>query len=211
MPYKKRYKRKKRSNYMNTAHKALKIALATKKLLNVEYKHLDTTATATLGTTMAINALCIPQQGDSNSERIGNSIRMKSLLARFHIGINASATASHVRVLIVLDKQCNGSVVTAAEILEDTSATVSIVSPYAIDYTKRFRVLYDRVFRLNQADQREIYKKVFMKLNYHQQFDASTGGVADLTNKCLYLLRLSDESTNTPNFQYYTRCRYIDN
>lgn len=100
----------------------------------------DNTAQVVIDLTGAI------AQGDNASSRNGQKICLKSVDIKGSINVASfSANATNplpvncwVDVLLVLDKQPNGSVPTAAQIFEDSTTTHT---PIAIEYLSRFEVL----------------------------------------------------------------------
>ncbi len=106
--YKKYKKRYKRTNYLGTASKALSVALAVKKLVNVEFKHHNVqtvnTAITDAGT---ITNLSLFSLGDTSTTRDGGSVKFTSFRLSYALRINASATVTNMRVMIIHDKQTN--------------------------------------------------------------------------------------------------------
>lgn len=226
MPYSKSYaskggkfgirKRKRKhfiSRYGPSAMKyslqALKIARQVKSLVNVEYKYKDSAADVTPSTTEAFVLLNGLALGDTSETREGQSILMKNMLVRFQLVLNASASVTATRVIIVIDKQSNAAAPTAAQILDVTG---SMISPLNIDYGSRFVVLLDKLFALDNVGKKIIEFKRFMKLNAHAKYNtANNGTVADITTNSLYMMHYSSEATNTPTLSYNIRLRFIDN
>ncbi len=213
---KKKYGRKKRSpygGYLNTASKALSVAYAVKRLVNVEFKHHNVVQQAQAVTDAGlITNLSLLSQGDSSTTRDGGSVKFTSLRLSYMIGIHASATLSVVRVMIVHDKQTNQAQFTLADLLFDATIVDNILSPYNINNASRFNVLYDKVHTLNIAGssgmlQRTIHRKLNMKTRY----DANVGDVTDLTQDSLSMIFISDQPTNDPNLSLNYRSRFIDN
>lgn len=87
------------------------------------------------------------QTGDTNVNRDGNMVAMKSVSVRFDVsaGGNTDTSDGAVRYLIVLDKECNGSNSAMSTILSNTdeagAATTTFHSGISIINTQRFQVL----------------------------------------------------------------------
>ncbi len=117
----------------------------------VERKFFDTNVGTSIGTvanSLEIRELAIVPQGDTESERIGRKIQIKSLDVKGHLLLNASttsaATSTMVRMLVVQDKQTNGAVFTATDLLEADNW----ISFNNLANSSRFRVLHSQEFQL---------------------------------------------------------------
>jgi hypothetical protein len=220
MPYKKSYSKKSRyskySKYGNTAYtvskRALQIALMTKKLLNVEYKIIDTQLSlAAISTTANILQLTNIAQGTSDITREGNQIKISSIQFKYYMEINASTTATALRFILVQDKQTNGAIYTPGDLLEDASPTDVIVSPNNLGNKFRFRILYNKVHTLSQNGSRMQYKEFYKKVELPIRYDGNAGTIADVNTNSLSMFIVSDEATNTPIIDMFVRLRFIDN
>ncbi len=195
------------------AQKALAMARYVKGLVNVEFKEINTQRNgASLSTTISITTPSILAQGDLKTQRGGNKVRFKSIHRKGFFSLHASATTSMVRLMIVLDKQCNGAVFSIADLLEDSTVGDSIVSPRDVDNMNRFVVLSDKTYKLadgggNQLIQFNIYKRINLPIRY----DGTGATVANMTSNALYLVSFSNEATNTPIITDFCRIRFIDN
>lgn len=227
MPYKrsytkkryKRYKKPRMARYLgyagsatSTAAKALSIAYGIKKLMNVEFKFHDVLNAITPSTTLSIQQLTNIPQGDTDITRDGAQVKCLRLLVRYLAVINASATTTFLRVMIIKDKQTNQAIYAAGDLLTDITATDAINSPMNLDNKYRFQVLYNRVHIMsitgaNAAIKGEVFKDIDLKL----RFDNSTPSIADLTSNSLSLVFISDQATNTPTVTFFSRLRYVDN
>ncbi len=153
MVYKKRTKRRyPKTNYyprassaLSLASKALYVAKQTKSLINVERKFIDIAETVSPSTAGNIRSLIEVATGTTNTTREGNSIKLVSLLFRYYMGINQSATNTTLRVMLVCDKQANQAQFTLSGLLQDSSAQKNIISPLFRDRGQRFRVLYSQL------------------------------------------------------------------
>ncbi len=213
--YKKRnYRKKSRStNYLSTASKALTVAYAVKRLINVEFKQLNiigaSAAVTDAGTFTPLTNLV---QGDTNITRDGSSVKFTSYRLSYSLQISTSAVNTLVRVLIVHDKQTNQAAFTLGDLLTTSGSVNNIISPYNINNASRFNMLYDRVHTLttggnNAVIQRTIHKK----LNLKTRFDANVGDITDLTSDSLMMIMISDQTTNDPLAIFAYRSRFVDN
>lgn len=231
MAYKKRYRRKKTykprakgandrtvtvwsgHSVLEKANKALQLASKVYRFVNTEIKFHDVTTSATaIPNTGTINGLSAVPQGDGQSSRDGDSMKPLHLTVRGYLVSNqANAYPQIVRVIVFRGKQENGVGFSATDILE----TASVLSPK--NYTDRFRtkILYDQTFHLNQpgltaAAYGEISRpfNINMKIIGHTNFTATSTSIED---GGLYILYLSNNVTNLPTMDYYSRLTYVDN
>lgn len=201
--------RNRKRGYLNTAQKALKVALMTKQLLNVEHKHIDTAPSSlTCDTTGGVVALHGCSEGSTSFERNGLSIRTKSIAMHLKFIINAASTTPQtVRIFLFKDKQPNGTTPSITDVLESVE-TVSLMNN---ENTTRFTVLRNWVVDLS-PNGKEIHSESFYKkLNYVTKYIGSTSAATDIGYNALYLGYMSTEAANKPTVRYSARIRYIDN
>lgn len=180
-----------------------------KNLINVEFKAVDTAGTTNAsdtGTRLLLNGVAT---GDDYNDRDGRQLRFKSLQSSLTITKNASATNTQFRALWVIDKQPNQVALTVADVLD-----ISVAPPHDafrnLDERKRFVILRD-VTRTLTADRPEANVRLYRRMDMKTVYDGPTNGVADITTNSLYLILLSDETTQQPAVQYNNRLRFIDN
>lgn len=208
MPYRRRYTPKKRypnRRYPNRSLASKAYALAKKAYKMPELKFYGMSlADTSPGTTASIEEITTIGQGSGNNQREGNTIHGSSLHIRGKFNINASATATQVRLIIFQWKAGAGGPATALDVLE-TSAITSFKSDND-RYKSNF--LYDRVFQLDSVNKPEIYfqKKLKLKKNLisypESTATAETNGV--------FAFLLSDEATNEPSSVIQCRLFYRD-
>lgn len=224
MPYKRNYRKKSNGGYRRPGYaacgrmvygdagKALAIARSVKAMVNVEYKFHDVKVTsaaqATSPTPIQLVNIAI---GDSGSQRDGNQLKAVGIYLKYLWTIDASATNTQVRVLLVHDKQTNGAIFTGADVLADVSAIDNIISPYNLDNKYRFRILYDRVHQMNNGGNQSVTAKKFIKLNEKLRYDNAAAAISSLTSSSYSLLIMSSESSNYPLITLHSRLRFVDN
>lgn len=194
------------TNVAATAAAALQTANYVKDMINVEKKFVDTATSTSISTTGQVVHLSDVAQGAGQSARDGNSIKVTYLGLNIGLTINASATASLVRILVVRDNQQVGDTSpTMANVLaaEDTTAFLNGST------LGRFSILYDKVFTLNSTGvaNRMVHIKLPMKHHVRYNGTAST----DIQKGGLYYMAVSNEATNTVAHYMNARLRYIDN
>ena len=164
---KRRYRRpQKRYGYFgkfgNDATKALKMAGKALSMLNTEDKFRDNYQTsADSTTTPSLTLLNELGQGTSESNRIGSSVKNKSLYLRFFCDNNqANSAPQYVRYIVVKDKQPNGAVPAITDILNGGT----IQSARQINKAKRFHVYKDEVFYVDKSTKAGHVETIFIDL-----------------------------------------------
>lgn len=173
-----------RRRYKKTLTK--KVAVLSKKVGNKEAKFLDTqivnTAMAATGT---ITQLTNVVQGLTDITRLGNKITVIGVLLTY---LQNSDITTNTRVLLVHDKQTNGAIYTAGQLLQDATAQDLIVSPKHIDFRKRFKCISDKNYSFSVNGSNTRYFKHFYKMNIPLRYDANVGDITDLQSSSLSLL-----------------------
>lgn len=196
-----------------SASTALKVAKSVKRMLNVEYKVTDTVLTASGGAGAGIDDagevhdLLQIAQGDGQTHRDGNSVRVKSLNIKGGISLGGAATFTKAKVLIVRDSQPNGSTPTFTTIFEN-----SVMSRLYMNrtYPGRFKVVASRDLKLStEGGHNEVFFDIYMKLN--DKILWQSGATADPYNTNYLLCLIADQSTNEPAFSIASRCKFVDN
>lgn len=228
MPYQRRYKRTARRPYtkkrsvigefasgFRTAQKALSMAKYLKGLINVEYKKNDVAVTAGFvqpSTTGTITLLSSMAQGDTSETRNGNSIRSKSISIKG--SVVAGTQTNELRYILFLDKNSNGVIPTATELLEADS----VIARYNDDNMgSRFIILQDKRVPMGFNDTTNHYAagdmnvswSMYKKLFGHAKFDGTGAGQADAVSGHLYLYMVA--TANVGQHTITSRYEYIDN
>lgn len=189
-----------------------------------ELKFKDTTVPAALsllvGTIHSSSLVTIPQDG-TESGRVGRKITVKSIHVR-GLSVLAGTTDENntddtIRLMLVLDKQANGTAPAVTDILE----TASIDSFNNLANKSRFRILKDTKLVLNSAmgaigvsgksGNRTIPFEWHIKnLDLPIEYDntAPTGALATVRSNNLVVLGISSDQTAT--VRYTARVRYTD-
>lgn len=191
--------------------------MARRALMSVdtENKYLDFFATAAnitnSGTVVLINGI---DEGVDPTQRIGRSCRLKSLLLRTR-SITSDQTAviaQTLRYMVVLDKQPNGALATAADILADVSDNLAApLSPLLPANFKRFTVYLDFNVVMNKQGRNLVVTKHRLRLNVKPRWGTAGATIADLSSGALLLVVVSDDSTatNAPVSSVFTRLRFV--
>ncbi len=172
------------------------------------------------GITPSLNLIA---QGVTESTRVGRKCTLLSLGWKFQMqlpaidGTGAAPLAEVVRVLLYLDKQCNG----AAAAVTDLWEAANFQSFNNLANSGRFRTLMDRTYSLNYqsgsgsggaAD--NDYPSVvvtddfYTKLNLPIEFTAGTGAITEIRSNNLGVLLISQNGTAA--FFSHLRLRFSD-
>lgn len=190
---------------------------------NPEMKFFDGTDGATTLSAGAItNAtlLTIPE-GNGESERIGRKLTVKKLFFKGVLLLPSTSqkvsTSDQVRMIVYLDKQCNGATATVANILEEADVN----SFRNLEETDRFHILADRQWSLScqsgswdgTDDQfGEVVRHFSMNFNLNREIiydsTASTGVIATIRSNNLGVLVISGSGLATMTYKW--RVRYSD-
>ncbi len=156
------------------------------------------------GVTVAANSCNLIAQGTTESQRVGRKCVIRSINWRLTLtkaegdGVTDPPNADTVRILLYLDKQCNGAAATATDILE--SANYQSFNNLA--NKSRFRTLMDRTYDLNhQAGggngtnsdwaQVQISDTFFKRVNIPIEFDGVNGTLTEIRSNNIGCLTMS--------------------
>lgn len=223
MVYKKNYKRAKRgiqkrggrSRFMKAgasagsmAYSALKMAKRLKDMVNTEYKFYDQNVNASYDHTGNLNILNTPAQGQTDTTRIGDSIKVQNLTLRGYIYANAAAVSTLFRIMVLWDPQ-NKSTATS-DILANVASVYAPISPKNYDKKFQTRVLHDKCYSIvsGGADSAMRQFDVVIPVNQHTQFEA---GSTTINTGALKILLISAAGVNLPTCVYTARVTYTDN
>ncbi len=141
-------------------------------------------------------------QGTGESQRIGRKCNIESISWRFAIDISAGAspTASDdiVRVILYLDKQCNGSQPGVTEILN----LDDVQSFRNLENKNRFRFLMDRTYAMNanagggdgttvDSFAKTITGKFHKRINIPIEYNSTVGSLTEIRSNNIGVMLLS--------------------
>jgi len=188
---------------------------------NAEKKFFDgtlgSTACAAAGTILNASLNLIPQ-GVTESTRVGRKCVVKNLNMKGHVILPATTTAAStsdiVRVIVYLDKQCNGATAGVTDILEATD----IESFRNLANSQRFVVMYDKTKTINLSGcglaatdtwaERVIPFKFSKACNIPLEFDSTTGAITEIRSNNIGVLGISESGLVA--IQYRWRMRFSD-
>ncbi len=178
---------------------------------------LDDATIATGGTiTDSINKIA---QGTTEITRIGRKCTIKGINWRYVITLAGSTasgdTTDVVRVILYLDKQCNGATAAVSDILESGD----FQSFNNLANKSRFRILSDKNYTLKARsgggdgtteDYGEdiVVDSFYKKCNIPVEFDSTAGAITEIRSNNLGVLLISQ--TGKTGFGSKIRLRYSD-
>lgn len=208
--------------------------IRTAGFLGIENKFVDAelaaTAFATTWTTLnptTFDALPIPAIGNTESTRIGriysiNSIHIKGQLAiTAQESVAAPVSDARCRVCVVWDTQTNGAEMTATDAMDGGQAQDTL-SFRNLQFSKRFKILYDRTFifhrtgQMNEGAANLFAAPIqFMKWNFNKRFknpvkvicSGTTGVVGSVTDNSFHVITVA--SSTAPTIEYQARVRFV--
>ncbi len=173
--------------------------------------------------TIVEDSCCGIAQGTTEAERIGRKCVIKSINWRFNISLIAATantnTAETVRLILYLDKQCNGATATVTGILESDNYQ----SFNNLANKGRFRTLMDRTYQLNSPSgsgrgttdtlafgEYSVDDSLYKKVNLPIEFDSVNGVITEIRSNNIGVLILSKEG-NIAVLDSKMRLRFSDN
>ncbi len=159
-------------------------------------------------------------QGTTEKTRIGRKATVRSINWRFQIRLLAAANATGgdvVRVIMYVDKQCNGATANVTDILE----SADYQSFNNLGNKNRFRTLMDRTYDLNPMSAAgdgtandalpfAINDTFFKKVNLPIEWNSTAGAITEIQSNNIGILLISRANTLS-DFESKVRIRFSDN
>ena len=179
-------------------------------MVNSEVKYLDNPGayTSVPNTGVPVATYTTMAQGLGDQQRNGNTIKGKSISGKIYVNKSASVSSTGLRLLWILDKECDGSIPSLSQILDN----VDIVSSINRDYSKRYVILKDKLIALNDGGGQSRFYKFFFPTDFHVHFDGSTSAITDAKENQVFLFAVSDQAIGTaPVIYHFGRFNFYDN
>lgn len=184
-----------------------------------EWKYLDTAVAATaINTAGTMNLLNGIAPGTGASQRIGMKIAIRSIEMRLAITSVAECPSQFNRLMLLLDRQCNGA---APAALTDFIIPGTYMGCRCLTNRKRFKIMWDKTFvhgctTVNYtAGNPKTFRHIYMKLKRPiiVEYNAGVAGtVADIASNSLYIISVGDVAAGATDsdFSALIRLRYTD-
>lgn len=189
---------------------------AIQRINRPEYKSWDVSNSTDWNTTTECVYLCSMRLGDDYDDREGRKIVVKSIHVRGYCHATPSTGVNqYCRWLLVLDKQANGTTITAADVLAGVAGT-RFNAFSNITNSRRFKILKDSRFTIKAptvGDQTNRVIDYYRKLNIACSFSTDTGLPADCITNSLWLITMGSEAAGTTDAVGILNCRlrFTDN
>ncbi len=200
-------RRNKRPNGNRQDKATLALRIANRLQQQVEKKYLDDiSGSGTVdwdGKFITLNAI---NQGQSDTQRVGDKVFMKELKCTFRMELPSGADATNLRVMVIFDKQ--DTLIQSSNVLNTTGNSLSTISDLVWDRRHEFIVLRD--FRMAIHPYKPRINFTFVQpINRGTQF---ASGSIQIQTGSLHLLLISDTSpvSTLPTVSHYCRLQYTD-
>jgi hypothetical protein len=170
--------------------------------------------------------------GTGESNRIGRKILIKNISLQMQVNSSEGALATFTnqedaryRIMVVLDKQVNGSPITSeADVLDITTITDPTVAYHNLANKNRFVTLMDKKFnwvpQMFDNAGAPYYASKSRTFNFYKKFDnlpieysGTTGAITEIASNSIFVL-VCEVSTSaarmTPAINYDGRVRFVD-
>lgn len=180
--------------------------------IEVEIKSLYGLGSLDVDTGGGIQLLNGLTRGAADGTRIARGVHMVGMELRAYVTTPEAATEQSGRVIIVYDRQPNGAALAITDVI-NTSTTIGVRQ---YDNEKRFEVLYDNVYTIQEhgAEFKQPHFEIYLPLNHIVHYNSgNAGSVADIVSGSLYIISVGNVAaapadTGTYSFRYCLR--YID-
>jgi len=148
--------------------------------------------------------------GTGFNERVGRKIKIKSIQLN-GVVIVGTAVPARVRLMLVLDRQANGSTPSIGNILDNTTILVNSKAFMNLDNRARFSVIWDKKVTLDAVMKTQVDYSVFKKKLIDVTYSGTTNGIGSISTNSIWFVAVSDQGvTNAPTFVGGVRIRYTD-
>lgn len=172
-----------------------------------EKKFLDSDisdAVVTTGIEFGTGDILTIAAGTGESQRVGRKIVVKSLHFKAVLALNRIADAAtgalpdQIRIMVVLDKQCNGAAAAATLLLQ----TDNITSFRNVENVGRFQMLYDKCIALhvvnsggtgavNDTSETNKLWKLNLNVNIPIEYSSTTGAITERCCNNIFICQMS--------------------
>lgn len=178
-----------------------------------ELKFFDSTVGSAANTTPVILPLNEVPTGDDALSRDGNKIMCRSLELRLKASLKAITQNATIRMLLVHDKNENGTVLTATQLLTANTPEAFTL----INNKSRFTLLWDKTFVLNQSASnaggfQQWFQKKYVKIPKDLQLTQYPSGATNVPISgglvFVYFSNVAAGATDV-NFTVNSRLRFV--
>lgn len=192
---------------LNVARLALKVAKHEKKYLdqiNINAQRVDT------GGFVATQNLLV--QGVADGQRIGNKVFWNHMMLKGEVFTSITVNNVSLRVMVVLDRQINGNAIASGALLVNNAINFVMVSGIDPQFSRRIKVLYDKIIKTDNLTKPVMYYKRFIKLNIPTRYVGNLGTTAAVQSNGILIYIYANTATvgDRPTVTIFNRMRYSD-
>lgn len=139
-------------------------------------------------------------------------LKIQHIEVRGRINVNPVAANSLVRVLVFRDLDGYGTAPTGSDVLELDGAVSAPISPYKYRNLQRFSILHDELVEVQGTVQGNAGFPFYYNSSHagHILYLGTAAAAASNGKGSLYVLSVSDETTNTATLAFYSRILFTD-
>ncbi len=175
----------------------------------VEYKFRDidsgTLQPDIAGVVTLVNGIA---QGQDTDDRDGDQVLFTSIQIKLLARAHTAGDHSLIRVMLVQDRQCNGTALTPTLVLSKVTEFAIINAPLKLTNKFRFRVLMDRYIEVNDNGHDSAILSKYIKLNVKTRYTGATNGIASITTNSIFAIIIG--SVALGDYNWITRVRFVD-
>lgn len=157
--------------------------------VSIEKKHLDYNISQAITQAGSLTLMSNVSQGVGDTQRIGTKAYLLSMFCHFIFAQNPASTVDNIRLMMIVDKQgYNSPVVT--DVLEPgtVGGGLAPISQFNRNYMGRFRILFDKMFTLDNVNRQSIEFRKILRINVKSHY---IGAGTTFMNQ-VYLLHIGD-------------------
>lgn len=175
------------------------------------------------GESIFIPSLVDISVGSGPNQRIGRTIQLKSVHVNGYASINATADYDYVRIIVYMDRQCNGAEATPEQILApDSTGSPGPMSFLNLENSKRFYILKDwrwsdepkLAYNGTTVVGSEVVKDYQFNISLDEPIEYGSGGtgIANIKSNNIGILAVCyrKTQTTTSSLRMTCRVRYTD-
>ncbi len=189
------------------AERAMRGVRAITKLVNIEEKAFENSASGTASTAGTVGYMSGLSQGVDVFNRIGDSIKLHSF--EFCLNVTqggALTTWDRVRVLLVRDLENGGATPAVTDILG--SASISGFEQWL--NRNRFKFLFDEVFDISATANPLATRQVHIPVDRHIKYRSTSNAAAGAAEGSMWWLVICENGVNPSAYALNWRLRYTD-
>lgn len=183
-----------------------------RKLINIETKICDSSQspTAADNTGYVVPLTQMAQGLNYTTNRVGNSIKLQNIVIRYKWQISSLGVKTAIRTIVFRDLDGYGTAPVTGDVLEAVGTTLGVLNPKDFLNSDRFSILYDDLDCFSITNDQMITRELHIPHEGHVKYLGTTAAAASNGKGSVYIMVLSDESTNTPTFAFHARVFFTD-